>query len=121
MRQFRDPRKVQLLPNMTPLHTREMRNSAKLTVSRVVAVLALGGCTGRIGYVPPGGSPDRPGVGSTGTGTGAVGPTDMIMAQTCTPSIPPAPLRRLSNAEYQATMKDLIGSLNMAAPTIVRD
>lgn len=97
----------------------EIRNSAKLTVSRLLAVIALGGCTGQIGYVPPGGSSDRPGLGSTGTGT--VDPANMVMAQTCTPSIPSAPMRRLSYAEYQATMKDLFGSLNMPAPTILHD
>jgi Protein of unknown function (DUF1592)/Protein of unknown function (DUF1588)/Protein of unknown function (DUF1595)/Protein of unknown function (DUF1585)/Protein of unknown function (DUF1587) len=97
-----------------------MRNSGKLTVSRVLAVIALGGCSGQIGSVSPGGSSDRPG-GPGGAGTGMVDPSNTVMAQTCTPSIPAAPMRRLSNAEYQATMKDLFGSLNLPAPTILHD
>jgi hypothetical protein len=50
-----------------------------------------------------------------------VDPKSDDAAKTCTPSIAPAPLRRLSYAEYQATTKDLLGSLKTTDTLLTRD
>jgi hypothetical protein len=50
-----------------------------------------------------------------------VDPRSDDAARTCTPSIAPAPLRRLSYAEYQATTKDLLGTLKTADTLLTRD
>ncbi len=66
-------------------------------------------CTGAIGEgVDTSGG--NPGVGGSGPGAA------------CTPGgVPPAPLRRLSHAEYVATLNDLFPGLQIGRPTLVRD
>jgi hypothetical protein len=110
----------------------------------LVAGLLASACTGSIGSNLPGGGPG-PGPGQTtgaagssgAAGTSGAPPDTMIAppgtmpmpvdpksndaAKTCTPSIAPAPLRRLSYAEYQATTKDLLGSLKTADTLLTRD
>jgi hypothetical protein len=85
------------------------------------AALLCPACTGSIS----GGGMAGGGAGTTIAPPGSmampVDPADVNAAQTCKPSIPAAPLRRLSYAEYQATMKDLFGTLNAAPPDILRD
>jgi hypothetical protein len=103
-----------------------MRLSIEISATRVIAGIAatlLAGCSGVIGAATNGKEPGSAGGegGGSSSGTAMVAPTDAVMAQTCTPSIPSAPLRRLSYAEYQATMKDLFGSLNLLAPNISHD
>jgi hypothetical protein len=96
-------------------------------------------CTGSVSGVVGGGGPRNPGAGPSDSKPGGnnlppdqtiappgapampVMPTDMGKAQTCLPSIPSAPLRRLSHAEYLATMKDLLGTVSTTAPDILRD
>ena len=62
----------------------------------LVLWVALAGCTGAIGDAPAPGAGGRPGAGPAGAGgaTGAIGAV---------------PLRRLTNAEYDATVRDLLG------------
>ncbi|HVU52084.1 MAG TPA: DUF1592 domain-containing protein, partial [Polyangia bacterium] len=56
-----------------------------------------------------------------GTTPAPVDPTSPDAAKSCVPSIAPAPLRRLSYAEYQATTTDLLGALKTAPITLSRD
>jgi hypothetical protein len=118
-----------------------------MTTGRLALGMALLGwgmaCTGSIGGKA--GRPPSGGAAGAGLSTGAAGgvgsagvPPDTIitppgtvpmpvdpmntdMAKTCTPSIAPSPLRRLSYAEYQATTKDLLGVLKTADVPLMRD
>jgi hypothetical protein len=56
-----------------------------------------------------------------GTDPMPIDPTNPMAAQDCSPSVAPAPLRRLSYAEYRATLKDLFGGSGMPVPDISRD
>jgi uncharacterized protein DUF1592/uncharacterized protein DUF1588/uncharacterized protein DUF1595/uncharacterized protein DUF1585/uncharacterized protein DUF1587 len=97
----------------------------------LVAVLVAPACTGRI--TGSGGTSSATPVGQGGAGAGGttiappgmtpvpIDPTDTGAAETCMPSIAPAPLRRLSYAEYQATTTDLLGPLKTADITLSRD
>jgi Protein of unknown function (DUF1592)/Protein of unknown function (DUF1588)/Protein of unknown function (DUF1595)/Protein of unknown function (DUF1585)/Protein of unknown function (DUF1587) len=107
------------------------------------AMVALTACTGTInggqsGGNAPGGAAGATGAaGMNGTGGSSLPPDTMIAppgmmampvdptspdaAKTCVPSIAPAPVRRLSYAEYQATTKDLLGALKMSDTLLLRD
>ena len=97
------------------------------------AVALAAACTGRItgssgpsgGGAPAastgaGGAPDTT-IAPPGTTPTMVDPTDPNAAMTCMPSIAPAPVRRLSYAEYEATTADLLGSLAPTSVTLTRD
>jgi hypothetical protein len=96
----------------------------------------MGACTGSIGggsrVGPPAGSPGAAGappgptppdttIAPPGTMPMPVDPMSTDAAKTCVPSVPTAPLRRLSYAEYQATSKDLLGSLKTVDTLLTRD
>jgi hypothetical protein len=98
----------------------------------LAAALAGAACTGRISGSSgagagqggaPGGGPGAAGatIVPPGTPPMPVDPMNPDAAKACTPSIAPAPLRRLSYAEYQATTADLLGALKPAAVTLSRD
>jgi hypothetical protein len=106
----------------------------------LAAVLAAPACTGEISGSPgssgpsggslPGaaagqaGAPGAAGgttIAPPGTTPMAVDPMNVAAARSCVPSIAPAPLRRLSYAEYQATTTDLLGALKTAPITLTRD
>jgi hypothetical protein len=103
----------------------------------VLAAVALSAaCTGKIsGSSAAGGPGISSGQGGASGAAGAAGstiappgtmpmpvdPMNTDAAKTCMPSIAPAPLRRLSYAEYQATTTDLLGGLKTAAITLSRD
>jgi hypothetical protein len=89
----------------------------------VLCALALWlACTGSIsGAREPGNHPPDQTIAPPGAPAMPVMPGDKPKAETCLPSIAAAPLRRLSHAEYLATMKDLFGTLNAATPDILRD
>ena len=98
------------------------------------AVLGASACTGTISgssggsATPAGQAGASGGAGTDGTMIAPPGTTPMPVdpmntdaAKACMPSIAPAPLRRLSYAEYQATTTDLLGALKTAAITLSRD
>jgi hypothetical protein len=104
----------------------------------LAAVLVAPACTGHIAGTgaPAGGGPASGAAGTAGgDGTGAGGttiappgttpmpvdPMNADAAKNCMPSIAPAPLRRLSYAEYQATTTDLLGGLKTAPIALSRD
>src|SRR5438477_11625663 len=93
---------------------------------RLVALVALGGCTGKIGDGginggEAGGSGTGTGTGTgsgtgstgtgTGTGTGAGTTTGGMPPMLCDSTVRPgrAPLRRLTRFEYNNTVRDLLG------------
>jgi hypothetical protein len=100
-------------------------------------VLVAPACRGRITGSPAVGATAAGAAGSAGgadtsgaAGTTLAPPGTMPMpvdpmnadaAKNCMPSIAPAPLRRLSYAEYQATTTDLLGALKTAPITLSRD
>src|SRR6266540_2425481 len=77
--------------------------------------------TGATGGVGSAGVPPDTIITPPGTTPTPVDPMNTDMAKTCTPSIAPSPLRRLSYAEYQATTKDLLGALKTAEVPLTRD
>jgi len=86
--------------------------------------LFVAACTGTIGGGASDGTQGGPGdstIAPPGTMPGVVDPTSPEAAKTCLPAVTPAPLRRLSYAEYQATTKDLLGSLKTADTLLTRD
>jgi len=101
------------------------------------ALLVAPACKGSITGSTGGGATPAGAAGATGGGaaTGTAGttlappgttpmpvdPMNTDAAKNCMPSIPPAPLRRLSYAEYQATTTDLLGALETAPVTLSRD
>jgi hypothetical protein len=111
----------------------------KLGLWMVPALALSAACTGKITGASAGGAPTAS-AGTAGTpgGSGASGasgsmiappgtmpmpvdPMNTDAAKTCMPSIAPAPLRRLSYAEYQATTTDLLGALKTADIPLTRD
>lgn len=99
----------------------------------VAGTLAVGpACTGSIGEGEAGPSSVDTERGPGPSGAGAENPSDPnkpvdlnrpnTPAATCTPSpVRPAPVRRLSQTEYQASLRDLLPSLAPLAPTIGKD
>jgi hypothetical protein len=102
-----------------------------------LAAVLLAACTGKISGPAGarGGGAMSGGAAGQGGATGAAGdalappgvtpmpvdPMSADAAKACTPSIAPAPLRRLSYAEYQATTTDLLGALKTAPTPLTRD
>jgi Protein of unknown function (DUF1592)/Protein of unknown function (DUF1588)/Protein of unknown function (DUF1595)/Protein of unknown function (DUF1587)/Protein of unknown function (DUF1585) len=90
-----------------------MRNlSWKVAASLGLAAIALGGCSGHIGDASGGGAPGVSGPGSSSTGIDTPG---AVTAGKCkiTPGL--APVRRLTRAEYNATVRDLLGETSRPA------
>jgi hypothetical protein len=103
----------------------------------LAAGLSAAACTGSISRgTSSGGAGTGSGAGAGTAGTGAppdtmiappgtmpmpVDPKSDDAAKTCAPSIAAAPMRRLSYAEYQATTKDLLGTLKTADTLLTRD
>jgi hypothetical protein len=98
--------------------------------------LVASACTGRIsggagGGASGAGQAGAPGAAGAGTAGSTIAPPGTMpapidpmntdAAKTCMPSIAPAPLRRLSYAEYQATTTDLLGGLKTAPIALTRD
>jgi hypothetical protein len=110
-----------------------------LTAAMLAAPACKGSITGSTGLSGGGatasGAAGALGGGGAGAGTGTGGmtiappgtmpmpvdPTNTDAAKNCMPSIAPAPLRRLSYAEYQATTTDLLGALKAAPIVLSRD
>jgi Protein of unknown function (DUF1592)/Protein of unknown function (DUF1588)/Protein of unknown function (DUF1595)/Protein of unknown function (DUF1587)/Protein of unknown function (DUF1585) len=105
--------------------------SLLITVVAAVAPLTGAACTGTIyddgsasgpaasGTSPPspegvGGSSTAPPAGTPGGSAGALGGTTYERLSCKTPAIGPAPLRRLTHAEYDHAVRDLLG--DSAAP-----
>ena len=91
-------------------------------ISRVVAAVALVGCSGQIGSStrPPGSSTEDPGPGNTGArgGNGNTGAGGNVGAGGATaPADQPgtAVFRRLSRTEYNNTVRDLLGDSSSPA------
>jgi hypothetical protein len=103
------------------------------TWALAAALLAGPACKGSItgstgGGATPVGAPGGTSSGAAGATLAPPGTTPMTVdpmnvdaAKTCAPAIAPAPLRRLSYAEYQATTTDLLGALQTAPITLSRD
>src|SRR4051812_42000012 len=99
-----------------------------MPVALVLGAAFAAACTGTIGEGgSSSGNPGGPGAGPDttiapqGTMPTEVDPSDVNAAKTCLPSVAAAPVRRLSYAEYQATTRDVLGTLMTADALLPRD
>jgi hypothetical protein len=81
----------------------------------LLSLASAAGCTGSIGSAAPGG----PGSGGGGWGSGGNGGEPGLAA--CGPDMAPAPIRRLSHAELNATIADLFPGLALAPLALAPD
>jgi Protein of unknown function (DUF1592)/Protein of unknown function (DUF1588)/Protein of unknown function (DUF1595)/Protein of unknown function (DUF1585)/Protein of unknown function (DUF1587) len=106
---------------------REGAMTSSMRSAVVLGAAFAAACTGTIGENAPNGAPGAPGalpdttIAPQGTMPTEIDPTDANAAKTCLPSVPAAPVRRLSYAEYQATTTDLLGTLKTGDTLLPRD
>src|SRR5262245_43176234 len=88
----------------------------------VAATLLLAGCTGKVGGAAKsaGGAMGTGSGSSIGSGAGGSTPTGLggagAGAASCTPGVPgTSQIRRLSNAEYDRTVRDILGITGLSA------
>jgi hypothetical protein len=102
----------------------KLRNQAELSLLSMFAAAAFAvGCTGSINEAQPSGGA---GTGATGVGTGAAGTSNGSgAAGSGAPADPNAaglmPMRRLTNREYNNTVRDLLGDVTHPAAQFPSD
>lgn len=105
-----------------PLHRSVQNGKAKPLIGSLALVLAVA-CTGKIDTTLDAGpdetTPGSAGSGSSGPKSSEQTPEEILASPFCqTPQPGAAPLRRLSNAEYKNTLKDLFAGVDGVAKAI---